>query len=159
IDIYLKTIKLIKDKEIRFVFSGKGEMEDFLIERSREDSRIEYVGFLDEEAYLSLLSEANILINPRNMDLPQNQNNFPSKILEYLGTGKIIISTKFPNYQEFEENIFFCEANAQDIADKIEFVVKNYDNIYKKQYVINRKEAHKYDWTIQSKKIEQLIED
>jgi len=159
IDIYLKAIKLIEDRDIRFVFSGKGEMKELLIEKFKKDDRIEYAGFLDEEAYLSLLSKANILINPRNMDLPQNRNNFPSKILEYLDTGKVIISTKFPNYQEFEENIFFCEANAQDIADKIDFVVKNYDNIYKNQYVINRKEAHKYDWTIQSKKIEQLIEE
>jgi glycosyltransferase involved in cell wall biosynthesis len=159
IDIYLKTIKLIKDKEIRFVFSGKGEMEDFLIERSREDSRIEYIGFLEEKEYLLLLNKANVLINPRNMNLPQNQNNFPSKILEYLATGKVIMSTKFPNYQEFKKNIFFCEANAQSIADKIDFVVKNYNNIYKNQYVINRREAHKYDWAIQSKKIEQLIED
>ena len=91
------------------------------------------------------------------MNLPQNQNNFPSKILEYLVTGKVIISTKFPNLQEFEGNIFFCESNAQSIADKIEFIVKNYNNIYKNQYIINRKEAHRYDWSIQSKKIEQLI--
>jgi glycosyltransferase involved in cell wall biosynthesis len=134
-------------------------MKELLIEKSKKDNRIEYVGFLDEGAYLSLLSKANVLINPRNMDLPQNQNNFPSKILEYLATGKVIISTKFPNYQEFEENIFFCDTNTQSIADKIEFIAKNYNNIYKNQYVINRKETHRYDWSIQSKKIEQLIED
>ena len=158
IDIYLKAIKLIEDKDIRFVFSGKGEMKELLIEKSREDKRIKYVGFLNEEAYLSLLGKANILINPRNMDLPQNKNNFPSKILEYLATGKVIISTKFPNYQEFEENMFFCDTNAQSIADKIKFIAKNYNNMYKNQYVINREEALKYDWSIQSKKIEQLIE-
>jgi len=139
IDIYLKAIELINEKNIRFLFSGKGDMTEYLINKSKIDNRIEYVGFLDEEAYLSLLNKANILINPRNMNLPQNQNNFPSKILEYLATGKLIISTKFPNYQKFEENIFFCEANAQNIADKIEFVAKNYNNIYKNQYVINRR--------------------
>ena len=159
IDIYLKAIELINEKNISFLFSGKGDMTEYLINKSKIDNRIEYVGFLDDKAYLSLLSKANILINPRNMDLPQNQNNFPSKILEYLATGKLIISTKFPNYQEFEENIFFCESGVQSIADKIEFIAKNYNNIYKNQYIINRKEAHKYDWSIQSKKIKQLIED
>jgi len=157
IDIYLKAIKLIKDKNIGFVFSGKGEMIEYLINRSKIDNRIEYVGFLDEETYLSLLSKANVLINPRNMNLPQNQNNFPSKILEYLAAGKVIISTKFPNSQEFEENIFFCEANAQSIADKIEFIAKNYNNIYKNQYIINRKEAHKYDWSLQTERIGKLL--
>jgi len=159
IDIYLKAIELINEKNIRFIFSGKGEMEDFLIERSREDSRIEYIGFLEEKEYLLLLNKANILINPRNMNLPQNQNNFPSKILEYLATGKVIISTKFSNYQDFEENIFFCEVNPISIANEIKSVAKNYDNIYKNQYLINKKEAHKYNWTMQSKKIEQLIGD
>ena len=159
IDIYLKAIELINEKNIKFLFSGKGDMTEYLINKSKIDNRIEYVGFLDKKVYLSLLSKVNVLINPRNMNLPQNQNNFPSKILEYLATGKVIISTKFPNSQEFEKNIFFCEANAQNIADKIEFVAKNYNNIYKNQYIINRKEAHKYDWSIQSKKVEQLIED
>jgi glycosyltransferase involved in cell wall biosynthesis len=158
IDIYLKAIELIEDKEIRFVFSGKGEMEDFLIERSREDSRIEYIGFLEEKEYLLLLNKANVLINPRNMNLPQNQNNFPSKILEYLATGKVIISTKFPNYQEFEENIFFCEADPLSIANKIKFVIKNYDKKYKEIFIKNRKKAYKYDWYLQAKKIKLLIE-
>ena len=159
IDIYLKALELINEKNIRFIFSGKGEMEDFLIERSREDSKIEHIGFLEEKEYLLLLNKANVLINPRNMNLPQNQNNFPSKILEYLATGKVIISTKFANYQDFEENIFFCEVNPISIANEIKSVVKNYDNIYKNQYLINKKEAHKYDWNIQSRKIEQLIGD
>ena len=158
IDIYLKAIELINEKNIKFLFSGKGDMEDFLKKISKKDSRIEYVGFLEEKEYLLLLNKANVLINPRNMNLPRNQNNFPSKILEYLATGKVIISTKFSNYRDFEENIFFCETDPLSIANKIKFVTKNYDKKYKEIFNKNRKKASRYDWYLQAEKIKLLIE-
>jgi len=158
IEIYLKAIEMINEKNIRFLFSGKGVMKDFLKKVSKKDSRIEYVGFLEEKEYLLLLNKANVLINPRNMNLLQNQNNFPSKILEYLATGKVIISTKFSNYRDFEENIFFCETDPLSIANKIKFVTKNYDKEYKKIFNKNRKKALRYEWYLQAEKIKLLIE-
>lgn len=157
IDIYLKAIDLTKDENIRFLFSGKGDMEEHLKEKAKKDGRIEYVGFLEETEYLSLLNKANISINPRNMDLSQNQNNFPSKILEYLATGKVIISTKFPNFQDFKENIYFCESEPQAIANKIRDICDKYNSIYKEIFIRNREKSKKYDWSLQAKKIEKLI--
>lgn len=157
VDIYLKAIELIKDENIRFLFSGKGDMEDHLKEKAKKDGRIEYVGFLEETEYLSLLNKANISISPRNMNLVQCQNSFPSKILEYLAAGKIIISTKFSNYENFKENIYFCESEPQDIANKIKYIYNNYNYIYKKCFFKNREKAKEYNWVVQAKKIEKLI--
>lgn len=157
VDIYIEAIKKIKDENINFLFSGKGELEDYLKDYAEKDHRIKYLGFLSDKEYLEHLSKAHILINPRNMHLPQNQNNFPSKVLEYLASGRVIISTRFPGFERFTENMTFCEADPQSIAEAVENAVHNYSFTYKMQYDINRKKAIAYDWETQINKIEALI--
>lgn len=62
---------------------------------------IHYLGMLSIENYQNLLSECDICLNFRNPQLPENINNFPSKLLEYLSYNKIVISTMF--YPELKQ--------------------------------------------------------
>lgn len=53
------------------------------------------------------------------MNLPENMNNFPSKILEYIATGKRVISTKYPGWERFGTSVYFCESTAESISKAI----------------------------------------
>jgi len=113
VDLLLDAIKDIdKSLNAKFVFTGKGSLADKITQAAKEDSRIDFKGNLSYDDYISTLKSADILVNPRNMLLPENRNNFPSKVLDYLATGKTIISTKFVGWEKFENHVIFTDESA-----------------------------------------------
>lgn len=148
-DLLLEAIKKVKAKNIKVIVTGKGSID--IKKYADKDDRIDYRGFVSRREYLNLLQEADILLNPRNMNLPENQNNFPSKVLEYIASGRVIISTKFPGYEEFKNNCCFIESDVDSFAKKIdEFACRRLN--YEEQFVKNRKKALNYIWDNEVKK-------
>lgn len=158
VDILLKAIELSKNEDIEFWFSGKGDLKDSVLAAEKRDHRIKYLGFMSEKEYFSTLEKTNVFINPRNMQLPQNQNNFPSKVLEYLATGRVVISTKFSEYKYFTDNFTLYDGTQIELSDNIQNVYKNYNNICGDIYDRNRKTAEDYSWIGQAKRIINMFE-
>jgi hypothetical protein len=52
-----------------------------------------FYGFVDESVLKAGLKNADVFIDPRNTDLKETSNNFPSKLLLYLAHEKPILST------------------------------------------------------------------
>ena len=92
------------------------------------------------------------MVNPRNMNLPENENNFPSKIMEYLATGKPIISTRFPGWEKYNKYIAFCESTVEGLQNALETSDAGRDR-EKEQ----RKFAAGFLWSNQVKKIQSLL--
>ena len=156
VDVLLKAIDFIKDLQAEFYISGKGELEKEVYDAAKNDSRIKYLGFIPDDEYYKLLNEIDFFINPRNMQFEQNKNNFPSKVLEYLATGRGVISTRFPGFERFVDYFDFYDDDYRALADKICNVLtdgRNVLNVYEK----NRNAAMKYDWDIQAQKIVKLV--
>ncbi len=125
IDLLLSAVNMLPASfPVRILFTGKGSMMDAVKEAAASDPRISYLGHLPYEEYLEVIKGADILINPRNMNLPENRNNFPSKILEYLCSGKPVISTRFIGHEKFPQ-FFYCGSSPEEIkamlteADKL----------------------------------------
>jgi glycosyltransferase involved in cell wall biosynthesis len=57
---------------------------------------VEYRGRVDEATLLQLAEQASVLVNPRPLNIPGNQMNFPSKLLEYLTYGRPVVTTMTP---------------------------------------------------------------
>lgn len=79
-DLYISGVLSDKDKK----FYGR---------KIKPYVNIHYLGFLPFDKYLSLLGEIDCCLSLRDPAAFQNQNNFPSKILEFLSNGKEVIST------------------------------------------------------------------
>lgn len=154
IDILLEAISKNTADNVEFYISGKGELDNLVSEAAQKDKRIKYLGFVSDKQYYELLNDVDVLINPRNMELLQNQNNFPSKVLEYLATGREVISTKFPGWERFKDNFLFYEGGSENL--KIEINSMLYDNL-NSHYNSNRSKAGDYDWNKQVDKIVELI--
>ena len=122
VDLLLDAIKDVdKSLDVTFVFTGKGSLSDRISEAARQDPRIDFRGNLSYDDYTEALKNADILVNPRNMHLPENRNNFPSKVMDYLATGNTIVSTKFAGYDKFEGHIIFSDEDdlARTITDTV----------------------------------------
>jgi hypothetical protein len=79
---------------------------------------IEFLGLLSTEEYLRVLDKCTIALSLRNPEDLEHQNNFPSKIIEYLSKGKLVISTI--KYQDIPEDVLtYCDFNHISLASKI----------------------------------------
>ncbi|MBQ7557066.1 MAG: glycosyltransferase [Lachnospiraceae bacterium] len=108
-DALICAMSFIDDPDIRLVITGRGELEEQIRAAASKDSRIVFKGLLPYEEYMEVLKSADVLLNPRCMSLPENQNNFPSKFMEYLGTGRPIISTRFAGWENFADNASYYD--------------------------------------------------
>ena len=93
VNLLLEAIRLVKDPEIEFWFSGRGPLEEQLKQQAAADPRIRFFGFVTEKQYSEMLQKAAVLVNPRPSRLLENRYNFPSKLMEYLAAGRPILST------------------------------------------------------------------
>lgn len=67
-------------------------------EKIEDVPNIRYLGFLSYEDYTKVLDDVSCCLSLRDPDAFENQNNFPSKIFEFLSKGKEVVSTM--NYSE-----------------------------------------------------------
>lgn len=151
VDILLQAVTEINEKGFELWISGKGDLEQQVCEASKRDNRICYLGHMEYNEYIETLEKVDVLINPRNMSLPENQNNFPSKIMDYLATGKDILSSKFVGWEKFDENIIFYD-DENMLKDEMEKYICG-RHIIGENYEKNRKLAIDFLWKNQLKRI------
>lgn len=159
IDLLINAFEKIDNKNVKLVISGDGSLREWLKEVTQNHENISYLGCVPYDEYMKKLKEADILINPRNMNLPENKNNFPSKIMEYLATGKMIVSTKFPGYNRYEEYVNFCESDVEDILQTLKDVINDVENQDMGAFQRNRNFAKKFIWQEQAVALREFLMD
>ena len=95
----LGAFALLDGCEYQLWLTGRGPLNDQIQEAASKDRRIRYFGFVDRATYLSLAAQATVLLNPR-LGWPENRYNFPSKFLEYLASGRPVITTACSDLEE-----------------------------------------------------------
>jgi glycosyltransferase involved in cell wall biosynthesis len=102
------------DPDLNLVLSiaGDGSKTGELQQRSASDPRIEWVGFLKERKDLGhWASSCHMLVNPRPAGYG-NDNNFPSKVFDYLQLGRPILSSITPTLQHaFGDSVMWYDAD------------------------------------------------
>lgn len=155
--IFFEMISLIINKDIEFVITGKGDADTYIDEVCKNDKRVKYMGHLTYDKYLDTIQSCDLLINPRDMNLEENQNNFPSKIMDYLASGKPIISTKFAGWEKFKGIIYFSDSSAESLRDKVlmikEQILEFDEDNRRKDLLVRREFAKQYLWSSQIHKI------
>jgi glycosyltransferase involved in cell wall biosynthesis len=82
--------------EASLVFVGGGAETARLQSLAAIDPRIEVKPFMTGEAFAREVERADFMLNPRDPSWPGTPYSFPSKLIEYLITGKPIVSTRLP---------------------------------------------------------------
>ncbi len=98
-----------------------------IIAANKLEAQITFTGYLSEEELWDVLFTARMLIITKP-DNRQNYYNFPTKMGEYLISGRPVISTKVGVIGEIMEdnvNIIFTSYDKTAISKKMEFVIKN----------------------------------
>ena len=128
-DMVLEVFKNIP--EVDLYISGPGIMPL----QYKDYNNIHFLGMLKYQDYIELFSKIDICLNFRNPNLPENNNNFPSKVLEYFSKNKVVMSTiDYPELADFK--YIKVPFNKEDIINKVNYILSN--RIDLKYYQDNR---------------------
>lgn len=93
--------------------------EELIASYAAKYPNIIYHGAISFKDYLSLLHGVTFQLSTRNPEMPENQCNFPSKIIEALLHNRAVVSTiAYPQL----ENIEYLKFDSKNIADGLRMI-------------------------------------
>lgn len=127
----VNAFRLIKtDFPITLELAGSGDCVQDILEISKIDNRIKYLGILDKEKIRERQYNATLLVNPRTAESADAKYSFPSKTIEYMLSGRPLIMSYLPGMdKKYFEYIFELDcSSAEAMAKSIEKVIRMDEN-------------------------------
>ena len=117
-----------KMPEMTLHITGKALDLELIRKYHDKYNNIIYHGMVSYDDYLRILHDVPFLLSTRNPESPENQCNFPSKIIEALLHNRIIISTL--HYNQLEGiNYWKVSSNENDFINDIRKIIEQPTNI------------------------------
>lgn len=156
----VKAFEMLEDKNCRLIICGSGDAENFIRKACGRDKRIIFKGLLDREEILSLQKGATLLINPRANTDDYTKFSFPSKMLEYMSSGRPVLAYMLDGMpDEYREYIYEINENVENgiLNALVEVLKKSKEELYikgkkAKEFVLKEKNSKK-----QCKKVIDMI--
>ena len=102
---------------------GSGEMESEILIAAERDPRIKFWGSVTNKEVMEYERCATILINPRFTTNEFTKYSFPSKILEYMSSGRPVLTTRLESIShDYYDKLYFIEDESiEGMRDAIEW--------------------------------------
>lgn len=95
--------------------AGHGNLKNEIIALTQKFPSLKYLGLLNQEKLLKVESHALFNINPRPLYGKIDNFSFPSKVLEYIASGRPLLSTRHPRLIElFSDLIIWIEDDTEE---------------------------------------------
>lgn len=144
---------LTKDDSFRLVICGSGTYEEYVKQKSIEDSRIIFKGNVTRDEAVRLQKYAKVLINPRLPNIPDTPYSFPSKTIEYLVSGTPMIGYKLVGIPEEYYKHFYIPAN--ESVEALSELITNVLSL--PQYELDRRAYEAQTFIINQKNSKQQV--
>lgn len=123
------------------------------------ESNIKFTGYISEDELKELTYSAKVLVlaKPKNR---QNNYNSATKVGEYLLTGRpIVLSTADTACEVLidETDVFMVEPTVNELAEKLKYVLANYDEAINVGVKGRNTALSKFDFINQTKKINEFL--
>jgi glycosyltransferase involved in cell wall biosynthesis len=93
VTVVLEALAIMRGAKVRLVIVGDGPLRQSVLTAAAHDPRLEYRGLVSFEEVLELYNQADVLLNVRLTRAVNTKYFFPSKLMEFLATGRPVIST------------------------------------------------------------------
>ena len=98
---------------------GYGNFEKELIERTKIDSRIKYLGTKSNKEIVEEQMKAHLLVNPRPTDAEFVKYSFPSKVMECMVSGTPLLTTCLPGMpKDYYPYVYLIKEETIDCLQK-----------------------------------------
>jgi glycosyltransferase involved in cell wall biosynthesis len=115
---------VLKNTLLKLVICGTGELEDYISRLSKINKNIIFLGQIDNDRVKAYQRSALALINPRQNNSDYTKYSFPSKLIEYMHSGRPVIAYKLdgvPN--EYNDFIFLVDDYDMSLANAMTHVI------------------------------------
>jgi len=121
--------------EVRLVLGGfcrEDERKNMmgLIDQLAVRDKVQVIDYLTRQEITRYITHADVLVMTRARDM-ESDASYPSKLSEFLATGKPVISVNVGEIADFltdQENAYLVEpGNVEGMTEKLQFVFDNYD--------------------------------
>lgn len=157
----IQAMEYIDDSNIKLDIYGSGELEDIIKNCASKNSNIRFHGKKQNKEILKIQKEAWILINPRVVNNAISKVTFPSKVLEYMLSGRPVLATRLNGFtEEYEDKIIWIEKeNPEYLAELIKNLLLYEDKLnligkMAQQFVIKEK-----NWDVQCERIWKFVKN
>lgn len=160
--LLIEAFKMIEGAEYKLIICGDGDSRDKIKKHAQQDNRIEYKGTISRTEVLKIQSKATVLVNPRQNKEEYTKYSFPSKIIEYMSSGKPVICYKLDGIpREYDNYLIYVKGNEiNDLKEKIIEVCsysereREYIGLKNKDFIISSKNGK-----VQAKKIIDMLKE
>jgi len=159
--LLLDAFRCLTEPHYRLLISGRGPLENEVSTAAQSDKRITFPGYLNSyRAVLDLYQDADVLINAQQSRFPASRYTFPSKLIEYMATGRPVISTCTAGVkEEFSEFIFLLE---EETPEGLARLIQRIEKLSLSQRLDLGRIARSYilenkTWEIQGSRIAEFI--
>jgi glycosyltransferase involved in cell wall biosynthesis len=125
IEIFLKSLYYIK-QNVHVIITGAGPLQEKIsdIEIHKNNIKVTYLGFVDDDELNDNLLSAKVCVNPLRLSSAYSNYSFPSKIMMYLSYGCNVVSSQSsgiaPLLDKFENIFVYDEDSSELLAEEIE---------------------------------------
>lgn len=114
--------------QCQLLISGHGKVD---VESLSSFPNIQFLGYMEYGEYLKMYEKVDVCLSFRNPEYPENEYNFPSKILEYFCYGKFVLSTiEYPELKDFR--YLHCNYDKECVKQKIKEIINMDMDTYNK---------------------------
>ena len=108
VDRLIDAVENMTDSQaVQLKLFGRGDQEQKIQRLAASDSRFYYGGFVGNEQLIPELLQADLLVNPRPTHESFAIMSFPSKLIEYLATGRPVLTTRIASIPDAYHPYFF----------------------------------------------------
>lgn len=116
----VESMEHIQSKDVELRIYGNGYLKDYVVQSTIKDDRIKYYGQVSNMEMKKYQREADVLINPRQVDNVISKYTFPSKTFEYFLSKTIVVSTRIPSYSdEYLDKMVLAQDSPEGLAEAI----------------------------------------
>jgi hypothetical protein len=137
------------DLDLVLSIAGEGSKTGELRQRVASDPRIEWVSFFKERKDLGhWASGCCVLVNPRPARYG-NDNNFPSKMFDYLQLGRAVLSSSTPTLQHaFRDSVMWYDADKSNALSEalVRVSQKSIPQLMQEGTNFRDKHAQRFSW-------------
>ena len=120
----------LPNEDYRLILCGDGDAREYVEEKRRTDSRIEYQGVVSSSQVKTYINAADVLVNPRPNNEAYTKYSFPSKNIEYLMSGKPVVAYMLDGMPPCYHDFLFAvsDETVQAMRDAIEQAIRAEDH-------------------------------
>ena len=115
--------------------------------------RIVVMGFVPSEELHGLHHTADVLLNPRPIEIAKGHRNFPSKLLDFLSISTPVLSTRSPSLGALFDDVFTFYTPGLDFAGQLALALEATETDREKILAARLKLAATLDWGIAAEKV------